>query len=290
MPVFHEIQQGSSEWLDFRKNKITATDVSTLIGVNPYKSPYQLWEEKLGLKDSDYENDAMRRGKELEPIALTIYCELVHKSLQPAVVTHSDYPWAMASLDAVSIDKSSICEIKCMGKKNHEEAMNGDVKPLYNAQMQWQMFCMDLHECDYFIYSEESNRVISVKRDQNLVDEMIIEAKKFLECLKTISPPAFTHLDYEDKSTDEYWNSLCESYAHADNQEKMGKKDKEAFKKKLVEYSNGRNVKGSWSRFTSYIQKGRIDYDSIPCLKEIDLEKYRAPSIQCYKLTISRDE
>lgn len=293
MPVFHEnILQGSAEWLAFRKDKITATDIAIICGVNPFKSPYMLWMEKLGLKDPDPENDAMRRGKELEPIALEKYCDISQRNFNPCVVTHSHYPWAMASIDAMDdIEMSTyrICEIKCMGKKNHDEAMNGYVNPLYNAQMQWQMFITELSECDYFVYSEDSHRIISVNRDQTLIEEMIVKANEFLEMLRTLTPPPFTDLDYEDKSEDPQWDNYMAYYADYDKMEKDAKAGKEHIKKILIDLANGRNCKGSNSKFTSYLQKGRVDYDAIPELQGVDLDKYRKPDTQCYRITFNKD-
>ena len=36
------------EWLKERTKGIGGSDVSTILGLNPYKTPLQLWEEKTG--------------------------------------------------------------------------------------------------------------------------------------------------------------------------------------------------------------------------------------------------
>ncbi len=300
MPVFHDsLIQGSSEWLEFRKNKITATDIGVIMQISPYKSTFMLWQEKLGLIEPEPENDAMRRGKLLESDALREYCNLKKIDMSPAVVTHSEFPWAMASLDAISQDHTAICEIKCMGRKNHEEAMGGHVNPLYNMQMQWQMFVTGLYECDYFVYCDEymgmptSYRCITVKRDQELIDKMIIAAKEFLQCLRTITPPPFSDMDYEDKSNCPHWDNLMAYYADYDKMEKDGKAGKEHFKKLLIEAANGRNCKGSNSTFTKVITKGRVDYVKIVETYNItqeELEKYRGESVESYRITLAKGE
>jgi len=45
---FVKAEQRSPEWFALRADGITATDVSVIAGLNPYKTPYQLWAEKLG--------------------------------------------------------------------------------------------------------------------------------------------------------------------------------------------------------------------------------------------------
>ncbi len=289
MPVFYDhLEQGSAEWLAFRKDKISATDIAVIMGISPYCSPYQLWQRKLCLIPEVQENDAMRRGKDLEPIALEAYSKIVGYEMEPRIVTHTSHNWAMASLDAMSKCSTRICEIKCMGKKNHEEAMNGDVKPLYMYQMQWQMFVTDLSECDYFVFSEESNHVIMIKRDQDLINEMVVKAKDFLHLLDTITPPPFTDLDYQDKRGDPYWDSLCDSYSQADDYEKAGKKQKDEIRKQMIEYSDGLNTKGTRSKFTKVITKGRVDYSKIEILKDFDLEPYRGEDTISYRLTMEK--
>jgi putative phage-type endonuclease len=289
MPTFHDLQQGSAEWLAFRKDKITATDIGVIMGISPYKSPYMLWQEKLGLKDPELENDAMRRGKELEPIALKLYCDFSGWEMEPRIVTKIGQEWAMASLDGISKCASHLVEIKCPGRKAHEDAKNGDVNPLYIMQMNWQMYCADVLKCDYWSFDGEIGYCIPFSKDHKLIDEMIVKAKEFLEMMRTVTPPPFTDLDYEDKSEDAHWDNLMAYYRDYDEMEKKGKLGKEHVKKLLIEASEGRNCKGSSSRFTKVVTKGRIQYEQIELLKEIDLEQYRGPNIESYRISLEKE-
>lgn len=285
MTKLHDIKQGSIEWHELRDKSITATDIAVITGVSDYKSPYMLWAEKLGIRDKEPENEAMRRGKDLEPEALAKYCELTGKTMHPAVALHSNYPWAMASLDAISQDHLSICEIKCMGKKNHQEAMNGDVQTIYNYQMQWQMFVTDTQECDYFVYSPESWKIITVKRDQELIDQMIPKAEEFLKCLKTLTPPPFTELDYVDRRNEDYLTTLLNHYKAAVADLKSLEKCVDHWKNAIISHCNNQNTMAANGKVTRISTKGRIKYDSIPELKGVDLEKYRGEDIISYRIT-----
>lgn len=290
MPIFHDLQQGSDIWKDMRRKSITATDLPVIMQISEYTTPYQLWSRKIGLIPDVIENDAMRRGKELEPIALQKYHDVnpLYK-MSPAIVTHSEYPWAMASLDGFDVINKWGVEIKCMGSKNHAKAVEGYIDPSHFIQMQWQMFCTGCQEWDYYCFDGEEGVLHTVLRDPVMIEEMIVKAKEFLEMINTLTPPPFTELDYEDKSDDAYWNALCESYAHADNQEKMGKGTKERIKEQMIEYSNGRNVKGSWSKFTKVTTKGRVNYDQIPELKGVDLDQYRSEPVTSYRITLDKN-
>ena len=38
-----------NEWLELRKAGIGSSEVATIVGLNPWETPYQLWRRKLGL-------------------------------------------------------------------------------------------------------------------------------------------------------------------------------------------------------------------------------------------------
>ena len=54
------------EWLKERTLGIGSSEVGTILGVNPWETPYQLWRRKTGLDAPKEENDAMRWGHYLE--------------------------------------------------------------------------------------------------------------------------------------------------------------------------------------------------------------------------------
>lgn len=55
------------EWLELRKSGIGSSEVATIVGLNPFETPYQLWRRKRGLDAPKAENDAMMAGHVLEP-------------------------------------------------------------------------------------------------------------------------------------------------------------------------------------------------------------------------------
>lgn len=55
-----------AEWLTARKEGIGASEVATVIGLNPFETPYQLWRRKIGLDAPKQENFAMKAGHYLE--------------------------------------------------------------------------------------------------------------------------------------------------------------------------------------------------------------------------------
>lgn len=54
------------EWLEARKDGIGASEVATIVGLNPWETPYQLWRRKTGLDPAKPMNAAMNTGHILE--------------------------------------------------------------------------------------------------------------------------------------------------------------------------------------------------------------------------------
>ena len=60
--------QGTEAWLKMRRKFIGASEAATCLGIDPWRTPFQLFEEKLGI-GTVRDSAAMRRGKEMEPYA-----------------------------------------------------------------------------------------------------------------------------------------------------------------------------------------------------------------------------
>lgn len=55
-----------NEWLEYRKTGIGSSEVATIVGLNPWETPYQLWRRKTGQDAAKTENFAMKAGHYLE--------------------------------------------------------------------------------------------------------------------------------------------------------------------------------------------------------------------------------
>ena len=55
-----------NEWLEYRKSGIGSSEVATILGLNPFETPYQLWRRKIGLDEPKTETFAMKAGHYLE--------------------------------------------------------------------------------------------------------------------------------------------------------------------------------------------------------------------------------
>ncbi len=181
-----DVEQGSASWHALRKRKITATDAVIIMRESPWKTPANLYYEKISDSPPGIPNQRMQRGLDLEPIARDLFISQKGFIIQPAVVVKD---WAMASLDGISAALTVIVEIKCPGARDHSLAMDGIVPDHYRAQLQHQMYVTGLPETYYFSFDGKNGIALNVKRDDEYIERMVIEEKKFYENLMLRIPP-----------------------------------------------------------------------------------------------------
>ena len=280
------MRQGSIEWLNTRKKLIGASDAAVIMGVSPWKTPYQLWQEKLCLVESQPSSPAMQRGTETEPIALEEYENIVGHLMMDAVIFNPDYPWMMASMDGIPIDGGDRkdVEIKVPGQGDHELALKDLIPDKYYPQLQHQMCVRGRDKMDYFSWNEESSVILEVIRNQAYIDRMLDLQRQFYECMTTNTPPPLTDRDYVDRNDDE-WAELELQLLAASNDRKAAESEEKRIKKLLEQSSGGYNVRGRYTKFTRVVTIGRVNYDLIPELKDVDLSKFRGEPSTYWKVT-----
>ena len=84
------------QWLIDRTKGIGGSDAPVILGISPYKTPYQLWQEKTGKIDiPDEDSPVIRRGRTMEPIIANMYAEVTGRTLKRVrgIQRHPSYPW-----------------------------------------------------------------------------------------------------------------------------------------------------------------------------------------------------
>lgn len=94
-------------WLERRTKGLGASDAAAAIGVSPYKTPYQLWAEKVGLVEPPDLSDRewIEWGHRLEPIIAKAYADRSGRTVelwpQYGLVIHKQHDWLCCTPDAV---------------------------------------------------------------------------------------------------------------------------------------------------------------------------------------------
>ncbi len=115
------MEQGSQEWLEWRKQGIGASDVCVLFGEHPKLTRRELWLIKTGQKPEEQIPAFVReRGAETEKYIRADYSLFTGKNFEPRLATHDKYPFILASLDGVDEKSGEIIEIKYVRKEKFE--------------------------------------------------------------------------------------------------------------------------------------------------------------------------
>lgn len=278
-----EYIQGTKEWLNLRKTKITATDACVIMGASHWKTKIQLYREKLDQETNTFTNEAMQRGIDLEPIARGLFEIKTGLLMHPKVIIKG---FTMASLDGINDLGNCILEIKCPGTKDHAVAVSGKVPDHYYPQLQHQMYVCDVQMGYYFSFDGADGVIVEVNRDDKYIEKMIQEEYKFYQCLMDKIPPEPSEGDYIERS-DNIWERCASRWRSINDSIKELEKEEEEIRKQLIFLSGESNTKGAGISLCQVQRKGNVDYAKIPELKGINLDKYRKSSINSWRITCS---
>ncbi len=82
-----------AEWLELRQKGIGSSEVATIVGLNPFETPYELWRRKRGLDAPKDESFAMRAGHYLEDAVARFW----HDETGRSIIKSSAGDWLIRS-------------------------------------------------------------------------------------------------------------------------------------------------------------------------------------------------
>lgn len=279
------MKQRTDEWLEYRRSRIGSSDAPIIMGVSPWRTPHQLWLDKLMGKELEI-TPAMQRGIDLEDDARKLFELMTGLIVAPTVIECEERPWQIASLDGMTFEKDAIVEIKCTGKNNHVIAQNGKVPEHYYPQLQHQLAVTGLQMVYYFSFDGENGVIVKVERNEEYIANLIVKELEFYLLLVDSEPPPIGPKDMQEID-DPKWKIVVEEYIELTQQLKTCEKREEELKDQLIHLSKGNSVIGSGLRLAKFIQKGKVDYEKIPQLQDIDLNQYRKPSYEVWRITLA---
>ncbi|MBP3768428.1 MAG: YqaJ viral recombinase family protein [Prevotella sp.] len=97
-------QKNREEWLKDRSGGIGSSEVATVLGLNPWETPLQLWRRKKGIDPPKAENFAMKAGHYLEDAVSKFYADETGKDIIKAsagdwLIVNKEKPFLRVSPD-----------------------------------------------------------------------------------------------------------------------------------------------------------------------------------------------
>jgi len=178
-----------------RHEGIGASDTPIIMGYSTYKTPYQLYLEKIGAIESDNEiTEQQYWGNALEPIIIKRFAEENDvKVTFPDTVYHPEYPFIFANLDGWIESENAVIEAKSANsfqRKEWDMALTDGIPLVYLIQVAKQCLITNATRgyCAVLIGGMEYKQFI-YERDAAL-EELILKADlDFWHCVQNRIEP-----------------------------------------------------------------------------------------------------
>jgi putative phage-type endonuclease len=180
-----DLQPNSWAWWQHRKNKVNASEIGTIMGLNPYETREDLLKKKL-FGSNFVTNAAIEHGKKTEPQANLYFSVLTKRNYEPAVFVNAPFS---ASLDGYHAASNTMLEIKCPVKKGSaawkafwEKQI---IPPYYWAQIQCGLYCSASTKAFFLVYFNPQEYVVQeVNLNPEFIQEMLIQGQDYLKQLQ----------------------------------------------------------------------------------------------------------
>ena len=287
-----DIRQGTPEWHEFRRHHIGASDCAAVVGKDPFKTAFKVYNDKLGAAGKP-SSAAMLRGVELEPEARAYFNQKYDIDWQPCVGEHEDYPWMGVSLDGW--DGTTVLEIKCPGEKRFREVQRtGKAFPEHVWQTEHALEVTGANAAIIGYYYSSQDRIESVEicigRDKTMIDELIAKERAFWHdnVLIYVPPAVDPAKDYLER-LDQDWMDAEGEYMLAYKLQSDAEDRLKAAKSKLVDLAGEDSCRGDSLIVSRFAKEGTIRYKDMPIIQSLTDEyrsQYRGPARIEYRVSL----
>ncbi len=198
-------------WLKNRTRGIGGSDISAVVGLNPYKTNVDLWREKTGqiIPEDISEKPYVKYGTEAEchlrELFKLDFPQYAVDYVENNSFTNSKYPWAVASLDGWLTDEDGRrgvleCKTTNILQSQQKEKWRNQIPMNYYCQC---LFYMAVIEADFCVLKAQLKTVFDgvpylqtkhyfINRDdvQSDIDYLMQKGSEFWESVQSGQCPA----------------------------------------------------------------------------------------------------
>lgn len=179
-------EENRDDWLASRNQGIGGSDVAGILGLSPWSSPHEVWEQKTGRSDGSKDFLRLRLGRALEPFTIS---EFERETGLEVITFHKhtfvrrDHPWARGNMDGLVFDGRHLVgdyEGKTAGifaKSDWEH----EIPVYYQTQGQWYSWIPDFEQTFFGVLflGRTSFEDRLLRRDDDDVREMVEASEEF---------------------------------------------------------------------------------------------------------------
>lgn len=213
------------QWLAARRSGLGGSEVSTLVGLTRYESPYELWLDKTGqvpLVD-ETPSEAAEMGTLLEPVVRDRFARVMDLAVhQVGTYRSRQWPWMMANPDGICSDGTGYEGKTCSQWVAHDWR-DGQTADHAELQAQWGMAVTGLPAWHVAVLiGGQHNEYRLIERDEDLIGVLVEVSHRFWhEHVLTRQPPAWDGSDAAVRYlTDRYPRAAVGTVADIDADER----------------------------------------------------------------------
>ncbi len=185
------------QWLEQRRAGIAVSDMSAILGLNPFKSPIQVYMDKLGMTEESEDTLPMKLGRRLEPVVGELFTERTGLAITPGqIIQHPTHELILGTPDFLVINEPAGLEAKTTAWASESEwgeEMTDMVPMLYLVQCLGyiEVTQRDLWYLAVLIGGNRDFRIYRINRDDEAQKRLVEMAERFWRehIEKQIPPP-----------------------------------------------------------------------------------------------------
>lgn len=197
------------EWRKLRKQGIGGSDAGAVIGLNRYKTAFDVYADKLGLVPEMPDNEAMRQGRDLEEYVAQRFTEKTGLKVKKheEFIRNSEYPFAFANVDRLIEGENAGLECKTANSLSLKRYKNGEYPEEYYCQCMHYMAVtgFDKWYLAVLIFGTEF-KIFEIKRDEEEIKSLMQAEQSFWENnIQKRKPPAPMGTEQNDRTINELY-------------------------------------------------------------------------------------
>lgn len=170
------------EWLRYRKTGIGGSDAGAICGLNPYVSPMSVYFDKTSEEIQDFDNEAMRQGRDLEEYVARRFTEETGFKVRRAnaIYQNTDYPFMLANVDRLLVGERIGLECKTTSAYNADKWADGLIPPHYEIQCHHYMAVTGAAAWYLaVVILGRGFKIVKIDRDEEIIQNLITVEEDF---------------------------------------------------------------------------------------------------------------
>ena len=274
-----QIEQNTPEWLEWRRAGIGCSDVAAICGVDPWRSPLDVYNDKKGLS-KPRTSSAMQRGHDYEEEALKAFNRKIDgHPFSPACFVSYKMDYFRASIDGYCRFTRKLCEIKIPNREVLEMARFGQVPIHYMYQVQAELIVTDACMAYFVCYNPDTFEIyiVDVHHDIQIQDRILSYVEKFYtsHLLANVPPP-----DKSDRKKVE--SNYSKKWLHRLREIKQQRKELDLEYDEVVDMlleMEGVDISLETDNYVfQRSERVSVDYKQAAIDAKVDLSKYAKPA------------